>query len=84
MKAKIQAKIVGFERNATFESDSNINVVGLTKLSLISKNGKVDTRLNNAQTAAMRSDLFLKSIIASEMKIGAIITITISDEETEE
>ncbi len=84
MKAKIRAKIVGIERNAKFEGARNIDVVGLTKLTLISTSGRVDTTLNNAQLTTMSADLFLKEVIADGMKIGATITITVSDEENVE
>lgn len=81
MKAKIRAKIMGIERNATFEGAPNTDVVGLTKLQLVSTSGKVETTLNNAQLVTLSADLFLKEMIANGMKIGATITITVSDEE---
>ena len=84
MKAKLRAKIVGFERNAKFEGVGNIDVVGLTKLSLVSTAGKVDTDRSNAKLATFSGDIFVKDIIAHEMKIGATITISITDEEPED
>lgn len=84
MKAKIQAKIMGLERKAKFEGAGNVDVVGLTKLHLKSVSGKVDTRLNNAQLATMEAALFLKEVIADDLKIGSTITIIISDEDSGE
>ncbi len=81
MKAKLRAKIIGIERNAKFEGAGNIDVVGLTKLQLVSTGGRVETALNNAQLTTLSADLFVKEVIANNMKIGAVITITVSDEE---
>lgn len=45
--------------------------------------GKVKTNLINAQETSLSGEMIIKSVIADSMKIGAVLTITVSDEETE-
>ncbi len=73
MKAKLKAKILEISK------DSNGNTI----LALQAE-GKVDTRLQNAQFTHFAGRLSLKEVIANEMKIGATITISITDEEVSE
>jgi len=69
MKAKLKAKIVAVNR-----------INGSTELT-IESNGKAETTNINAQEASLDGHLILKSLVADKMKLGAIITINISDEE---
>lgn len=80
MKAKLKAKILGVDKNATFRGSTD--VANMVKLRLESNNGKVDSASISAQFAALTGDLFLREVIANQVKIGATLTITISDEDT--
>lgn len=83
MKAKLQAKVIEVIRNTEAKMGST-SFPNMVKLKLITSKGRVDTSLNNAQMVVLDGDLFLRETIANQMKIGATITITLSDEETEE
>ena len=72
MKAKLSGKIVSLEK---VEGDT---------LMVLEADGKVDTRNITAQPTSAHVTLTIKSMIADQMKIGASITITFSDEETNE
>lgn len=69
MKAKLTGKIVSLEK---VEGDT---------LMVLEVDGKVDTRNIAAQKTSMHATLTIKSMIADQMKIGALITIAISDED---
>jgi hypothetical protein len=56
---------------------------GNTVISLTSS-GKVDTANISAQEISFEGILKLKTIIANQMKIGAVISINITDEKTDE
>jgi hypothetical protein len=71
MKAKIKTKIVGFNK-----SDGNI-------LLALTGEGRTETANINAQWASLNGTLTLRSLIADKISLGATITITVSDEETE-
>jgi len=82
MKAKLRAQISDISKNVEVK-DGHTTVMSMTKLRLRAK-GKVeivDTTLNtNAQLAMFDGELALRGVIADQMKIGATITIIISDE----
>lgn len=73
MRAKLKGKILGIKYNADGEVALDVEA-----------KGKVETPNIAAQTIMWHGALRLKSIITNEMKIGAIITINVSDEEAEE
>ena len=73
MKAKLTAKIDKIEQ----EADGNI------RLSLSAK-GVGYGQSTTSQITYLHGTLSLKSVIANEIKIGATITITLSDEESNE
>lgn len=72
MKAKYVGKIVSLEKD---EGDTHMVIEG---------KGKVDTRNIASQPTNVHATLTIKSAIADQMKIGATITFTISDEESDE
>lgn len=72
MKAKLSGKIAALEKG---EGDTTI---------VFEADGKVDTRNIAAQPTSVHATLTLKSMIADQMRIGATITLTISDEEEDE
>ena len=72
MKAKLSGRIVSLEK---VEGDT---------LMVLETNGKVDTRNITAQPTSAHITLTVKSMIADQMKIGGVITVTLSDEETNE
>lgn len=82
MKAKLKAKILGVEKNTEHTYDKS-DATGMTKIRFVSI-GKVDTNLVNAKMTFLDGELFLREAIASNMKIGATITINISDEEPDD
>jgi hypothetical protein len=82
MKAKLKAKILGVEKNAEHKSDKS-DMTGMTKIRFTSM-GKVDTNLINAKMTFLDGELFVREAIAADMKIGATITINISDEEPDD
>ena len=73
MKATLKAKILSVEKQG-----------GDVILALDTPTaGKVGIRAINAQDVYFSGKLKLKELVANEMKIGATITITVSDEEAE-
>ena len=72
MKANLTGKIVSLEKS---EGDTTI---------VFEADGKVDTRNIAAQPTSLHATLTIKSMIADQMKIGATITVTISDEDKDE
>jgi hypothetical protein len=70
MKATLKGKIISMNKV------SGDAVIGLDAA------GKVLTNKISAQDISFKGSFQLKGIIADEMKIGAIITVTLSDEET--
>jgi len=74
MKAKYKAKIL----------EAIKDQYGQTVLSLQATDGKVETRLQNAQHTSLTGRIVLRDAIAADIKIGATITITVSDEEPNE
>lgn len=83
MKAKLTAKIKSISKKEEFKSNST-NYPGMTKLELESTSGKVETTLNNAQFVGLNGSLFLREVIANQIKIGATITLIITDEGSDE
>lgn len=73
MKATLKAKIFSVDKTG---GDVTLTIDTPTA-------GKVGIRAINAQDVYLAGRLKLKELVANEMKIGATITITISDEETE-
>jgi hypothetical protein len=71
MKAQLSGKIVSLEK---IEGDTTI---------VFEAKGKVDTRNIAAQPTGLHGTLTLKSMIADSMRIGAVITVTVTDEESE-
>lgn len=71
MKAKLEGKILSIDKHG-----------GDTKIILDAK-GKVETSNISAQDIEFNGTLRLKSIISDKMRIGAILTITIGDEDTD-
>lgn len=71
MRATLKAKILGVEKAG--------GDVVLTLDTPVA--GKVGTRVINAQDVYLSGRLKIKELIANEIKIGATLTITISDEE---
>lgn len=84
MKAKLQAKVTSVAKGVKYDGAGNMNITNMTKLELVTTKGRVDTTLNSAQLVRLDGNLFLLEVIANQMKIGATLTITISDEETDE
>lgn len=72
MKAKLTGKILSVDISQ-----------GEARLS-IESTGKVDTRNISAQEVTFNGSIRMKALVANEMKIGATITITVSDEEPNE
>lgn len=73
MKATLKAKITAVEKAG-----------GDVVLHLDTPSaGKVGVRAINAQDAFFNGKLKLKELVANEIKIGATITITVSDEEVD-
>lgn len=72
MKSKLTGKIVSVKK----DKDG-----GNALLEIATTTGKVDTRNVTAQETSLTMTLTVKSMVADEMKIGAVLTITISDEE---
>jgi hypothetical protein len=83
MRAELQAKITEVVKGVMSTSDS-VDYPNMTRLKIISTKGRVETSLSNAQTTRLAGELFLTKVIADQMKIGATITITISDEDSDE
>lgn len=84
MKVKLKATIMEVAKRTTFSGSGNVDVTNMVRLKIIANHGKVETTLNNAQLAALDGNLFLREVIANQVKIGATLTITISDEEADE
>ncbi len=83
MKAALQAKITEIIKDAELKN-GNTNIAGMVKLKLIATKGRVDTALNNAQFIGLIGELYLREAIANQIKIGATITINLSDEGPDE
>lgn len=89
MKAKIQARVTEVVKGTTYDGSTGtkhggMDITNMTKLKLVTTKGAVETPLNNARLARLVGELFLMEVIANQMKIGATLTITISDEESDE
>jgi len=69
MKAKLIGKINSLDKS------------GGTAILFITSDGKVETTNIAAQEISFSGILRLKGLVADQMKIGATLTITISDEE---
>jgi hypothetical protein len=82
MRAKLKAKILDITKNIECK-DGNTNHAGMTRMR-VSSRGKIETTLNNAQAVFLQGEIFLREVIADQMKVGATITITLSDEEPAE
>lgn len=71
MKSTLQGRII-----------STDNLEGLVTLAINAK-GKVDTHLIAAKDISFNGTIKLKSVISDNMKIGATLYITVSDENPE-
>ena len=76
MKAVLKGKILSVDKTG----GTNL---GDTRISLESA-GKVQTTNISAQEISLSGILKLKSLISDNMKLGSVITITITDEENDE
>jgi hypothetical protein len=74
MKAQLKARITAVEKAG---GDVTLHLDTPTA-------GKVSVRAINAQDVYFSGNLKLKELVANEIKIGALITITVSDEEAEQ
>jgi hypothetical protein len=84
MKAKLKARVLEVIKRSVFQNGSE-SIDNMVKLKILTSKGKVDTTLNtNAQFIALDGNLYVREVVADQMKIGAILTITVSDEETGE
>ena len=81
MKAKLKARIVEFSKET---DDGGIAINGPVKLKIVAPKGKVETSNIDAQFISLSGNMSLKAVIADKMKIGSVLTITISDEEPDE
>lgn len=72
MQAKYTGKIVEVVKKG--------DAYGDTKLKISCK-GKVDSKNLNAQETSLEIVAELKSLIADNLKIGTVLTITLSDED---
>lgn len=72
MKARLKGKIVSTNR-----LDGDIRIQ-------IESTGKVETKNINAQECSLGGLFQLKGLSAENMKLGSILTITISDEDSDE
>ena len=72
MKTKLRGRIQGFEKQG-----------GYTYVHLESA-GRVAISNTNAQDCELNGTLKVRDVVANEMKMGAILTITLSDEEPDE
>jgi hypothetical protein len=80
MKAKVQLKILEITKESEFKNGSTV-LTNMIKLKVVATNGRVDTTGINAQVIGFIGEIFLKEAIANNMKIGATITVAMSDEE---
>lgn len=74
MKATLKARIV------SFSTDNGTATLALQS-GLASK---VDSAPQNAKECSLTGVLKLKMLVADQMKIGSLLTITVSDEEKDE
>lgn len=72
MKATLKGKILKMDR-----------VNGNVELS-IESSGKVATTNIAAQEITLKGHILMKGLIADHLKMGSILTITVSDEESDE
>lgn len=80
MKAKLSGQIKSLEKD---------NETGFTRITILCPKGRVSETGGqkvgpSAQDAMLMATLSVKTLIADQIKIGAIITFHISDEETDE
>lgn len=81
MKAKLAGQIQNLEKDKE---------TGFTRITISCPKGKVSESADgkkvgpNAQDAMLLATLSVKTLVADQMKIGATITFTISDEEPNE
>lgn len=74
MKAKLKAKI-----DSAKKSGGDVILSLSTPVA-----GKVDTKALNAKEIYFNGEVRLRQLVADDIKIGAVITITLTDEETDE
>lgn len=77
MKSRLQGRIVSVKNTdgdaeITFQSAGKVDKAGRGVIA------------PSARETTLSGTMTLKAVVANEMKIGAVITITISDEETDE
>lgn len=71
MKATFKGSIHSIERG---ESMTNVKV---------DLKGKVDSNLISAQESYLKANLVVKTIVADQLKVGATLIFTVSDEDQE-
>lgn len=71
MKATLKAVILSVDKD-----DGKVTLSIMTPAA-----GKVNTKSISAQDIYLNGKLILKELVANEMKLGATITITVSDED---
>ncbi len=74
MKAKLKARIGSVQKTG---ADVILTINTPTA-------GKVDTKALNAKEIFLNGEVRLRQLVADDIKIGAVITITLTDEETDE
>lgn len=68
MKASLKGKITSIVR-----TDADVNVS-------IEFDGKNDHKSIDARKTTMKANLILKALVAEELKLGSIISVTLTDE----
>jgi hypothetical protein len=76
MKARLQGKIV-----SVANKDGDTEVAFETAGKVQKGQGPLAP---SARQTSLKGTVMLKGVVASEMKIGAVLTVTISDEEADE
>jgi hypothetical protein len=77
MKARLQGKILSVKNG---DGDAEITIQATGK---VDKSGK-GVMAPTARETSMNGTMTFKAVVANEIKIGAVITITVSDEESDE
>lgn len=72
MKAYLSAKIGKIERAGG----------GMVILTFSAENGRVATANIDAQKTSLKGEMILRELAAQDIKIGSLLTITVTDEET--
>lgn len=73
MRAKVKTKINSIQRLS--DGSAIISIEAATP-------GKVETKAMNAKEIFFKGEISLRQLVADDIKIGAVITITLTDEES--